>query len=431
MTHRFSTSLFLPHPVRFGVLLGVFVLPFASVTPARAQTLPNTLTLSAGDYQEIVPADTIARFVPIRTVSALDPQWRSEIEDTETCPSRLPFCDAFQSRATRQHTRIRLESTPDAAAVGDFVTAFATRSDHDPIDATFRVDSGEVRADRQAVPGVALRRPESAALLLHALQTETSSQPLTLALPVDYSAPRITADLLTKLGHAEQIGEGHTDFHGSPKNRIFNINRALDQFRGVFIAPGEEFSFVEHLGPVDGEHGYLPELVIKDNKTEPEFGGGICQVSSTVFRAAIYSGMKVTARRNHAYPVRYYTPYGLDATVYIPKPDLRFINNTPGYVLMDPVVSGTTLTFRFYGTRDGRTVTIDGPHILESHPDGSMKTTFTQTVTDASGGVVVNDSFPSSYKSPALFPHPGDVPLTKKPDNWTAQQWKDYQKLHS
>jgi vancomycin resistance protein YoaR len=264
-----------------------------------------------------------------------------------------------------------------------------------------------------------LELDESAAVASIRLAVEADRE--TVSLPVSATPPTIGSTDPAALGIRELVAEGTTNFRGSPKNRIFNINRALEQFQGVLIVPGAEFSFVKQLGDVDGEHGYLPELVIKNNKTEPEFGGGICQVSSTMFRTAINGGMKITARRNHAYPVSYYKPYGMDATVYIPAPDFRFVNNTPGNILILSSVEGTSLTFRFYGTKDGRQVEIDGPHILESNPDGSMKTTFSQKVTDSSGTVLFNDTFPSSYKSPSLFPHPQD--LTVKPADWSKKQW--------
>ena len=181
------------------------------------------------------------------------------------------------------------------------------------------------------------------------------------------------------------------------------------------------------LGPVDGEHGYKEELVIRDNETKPEYGGGICQVSTTVFRGAIYTGMKITQRRNHSYPVHYYTPTGFDATVYIPAPDLRFINNTPGHILLNMEMDDTKLIFKYYGTDDGRTTEMDGPHVTERQENGAMKTYFTQTVTDKVGTIIVHDILKSNYKSPDDYPHPGDVAkLTSKPDNWSKSQWKDY-----
>ena len=162
-------------------------------------------------------------------------------------------------------------------------------------------------------------------------------------------------------------------------------------------------------------------LVIKNNVTTPEFGGGICQVSTTVFRAAIFSGLKITARKNHAYPVHYYNPQGFDATVYIPRPDLKFINNTPGYILIQAHIDleKKELTFDFYGTDDGRKTEVDGPHIISRGANGAMKTIFTQKVFDKNGSLFINDSFKSNYASPNKYPHPGQkTTFTKKPKNF-------------
>ncbi|KKQ46433.1 MAG: VanW family protein [Candidatus Moranbacteria bacterium GW2011_GWC2_37_8] len=151
-------------------------------------------------------------------------------------------------------------------------------------------------------------------------------------------------------------------------------------------------------------------------------------MSSTAFRAAIYSGLKITARRNHAYPVSYYNPQGMDATVYVPNPDMKFLNNTPGYILIQTKIEGTQLTFSFYGTNDGRTINIDGPRIIEKQPDGSLKATFTQNVITKDGTEIINDIFNSSYDSPYRYPHPGGPILTVKPANWSADEWKAYKK---
>jgi vancomycin resistance protein YoaR len=277
--------------------------------------------------------------------------------------------------------------------------------------------------------GQELQATESLDAIKKALLEE--GQELTVTLPITTSEPNIKASDQQKLGLKELIGEGQSNFAGSPKNRIYNIKRALQQFTGVVVLPGEEFSFVKYLGVVDGSTGYLPELVIRNNKTEPEFGGGICQVSSTVFRAAIYSGLKITERRNHSYAVQYYKPYGMDATIYIPRPDFKFLNNTGAAIVMQPEVSGTELIFRFFGTRDGRVATVDGPHILEKNGDGSIKkTVFTQIVKDANGGEMIKDSFTSNYKSPKDFPHPGEeqANLTEKPKDWSTKQWEEYKK---
>ena len=113
-----------------------------------------------------------------------------------------------------------------------------------------------------------------------------------IELPYTTTEPKIKSSRASSLGINTLIGEGVSNFRGSPKNRIFNINVATEKFNGVLISPGEEFSFVKTLGEVDGEHGYAPELVIKKDKTEPEFGGGICQVSTTAFRAATFKARR-------------------------------------------------------------------------------------------------------------------------------------------
>ncbi|MEK7145729.1 MAG: VanW family protein, partial [Patescibacteria group bacterium] len=196
---------------------------------------------------------------------------------------------------------------------------------------------------------------------LAALNSEQSE----VTLVVTEVQPEITTpDSLRAKGVTELLGYGYSSFSGSPANRIYNVNRGMNQFNGTLIEPGEEFSFTGNMGPIDGEHGWLPELVIKGDETVPEYGGGLCQVSSTMFRAALYTGLPITARKNHSYAVRYYAVpfgYGLDATVYDPAPDLKFVNNTPGAILVQGYTEGSDAYFVFYGSNDGRSVKMEGP----------------------------------------------------------------------
>jgi len=156
---------------------------------------------------------------------------------------------------------------------------------------------------------------------------------------------------------------------------------------------------------VGPKEGYLPELVIKKGETIPEYGGGLCQVSSTAFRGAVQAGLEITERQNHAYPVRYYSPQGTDATIYPPHPDLRFKNNTPAYILIQTKIKGNKLYFEFYGSDDGRKVELIGPKTYDKKEDGSMKAVWTEKVSDKDGNPVLEKKFYSIYKSPALYPH--------------------------
>lgn len=166
-----------------------------------------------------------------------------------------------------------------------------------------------------------------------------------------------------ELGLREIIGTGTSQFAGSPPNRRHNIRVGANSLHGLLIKPGEEFSLLKALGEIDGKHGYLPELVIKENKTVPEYGGGLCQIGTTVFRTTFNSGLPVTQRRNHSYRVVYYEPAGTDATIYDPAPDYRFVNDTGHHILIQARLEGNTLAFDFWGTKDGRQVEYTKPVI--------------------------------------------------------------------
>lgn len=381
----------------------------------------RALVIRAGVFETPVPEDTLRSFSSIETEFLPTSTIPSEMENVSRCTVPI-FCGDFGfSRRSREKAYVATHIRADLPSISRYVDSVTRDADSDAKGARFgENEAREIVLLEEGQAGQKLDRPGAVLAIRDAL--ESGSEQATL--PVTRIDPPVPSDP-ERLGIRELIAEGTTDFRGSTVSRIHNIRRALEQFQGLVIAPGEEFSFVGNLGEVDGEHGYLPELVIKYDRTEPEYGGGICQVSSTLFRAAINAGFKITARKNHAYPVSYYKPYGMDATVYIPSPDMRFVNNTPSHVLIQSEIVGTKLSFRLYGTDDGREVVVDGPHILESNPDGSMKTTFSQTVTDSAGGTVIADEFRSSYKSPDLFPHPEDI-LTEKPDDWSKKQWQEY-----
>lgn len=160
--------------------------------------------------------------------------------------------------------------------------------------------------------------------------------------------------LAEEYGIRELIGWGTSDFTGSPKNRRTNIKNGVNRLWGWMIAPGEEFGLIEKLKPFDASGGYVQELVIKGNRTIREYGGGLCQIGTTTFRAVMGAGLPVTERRNHSFRVRYYEPVGTDATLYDPAPDFKFVNDTENHVLMITKMFENKLRFEFWGTRDGR-----------------------------------------------------------------------------
>jgi len=226
----------------------------------------------------------------------------------------------------------------------------------------------------------------------------------TTPIVADKALPEIRLWQTNQLGIKALVGQGLSNFAGSPANRKHNIKTAVAKLNGYILNPDEEFSFNNFLGQTGPEQGYLAELVIKKDKTTPEYGGGACQVSTTFFRAAVNSGLKITERQNHSFPVVYYNPQGFDATVYDPKPDLRFVNNTPNHLLIHSYVQGNQVFVDFYATDDSRKINIKGPYILESNENGSMKAILTQEVYKLSGEELEKQVFYSNYKSPDLYP---------------------------
>lgn len=227
-----------------------------------------------------------------------------------------------------------------------------------------------------------------------------------VALKLQNIKPEIAESDLGRLGIKELIGSGISSTSGSSWNRLVNIKVGSAKINGYLIKPDEVFSLDTSLGPIDGEHSYTQELVIKENKTVPEYGGGLCQVGTTTFRAALLAGLPIVERKNHAYRVHYYEwPYGpgVDATIYPPHPDVQFKNDTGHYILLQTKLVGSILTYDLYGTRNGRAGRINKPVVLWSLPDGSLATTFTRDII-VNGKVIETNEFKSIYNSPNLYP---------------------------
>lgn len=286
-----------------------------------------------------------------------------------------------------------------ADQIKDFLIELAPSINKEPVNASLAVSDGKVTTFSLSQNGLQLKTEESAQKISH----EIISGHQEISLEVDEIPPQISSETIDTLGLVNLIGVGSSNYAGSPKNRVHNISIGAAKMNDILLKPGEEFSFNEHIGEIGAEQGYLPELVIKSGKTVPEYGGGLCQVSTTLFRAAVNSGFKITERYPHAFPVRYYNPQGFDATIYPPHPDLRFLNDTKNNILIQSKIKGTELTFEIYGTNDSREVKIVGPTILKSNPDGSMKTVLYQDIY-RDGNLERRDQFWSNYKSPALYP---------------------------
>ena len=226
-------------------------------------------------------------------------------------------------------------------------------------------DNGDIAFEGTATDGIEVSAERLTRLLEMALNKDITD----VEIPLVKTLAQVTVDEeLYERGITELVSTGYSGYWGSPYNRQHNIRVAIGRYDGVMVEPGETFSFGEILGEVDGSTGYAKELVIKEGETIPEYGGGICQVSSTLFRAILFGGLPIVERYPHSYAVSYYSyplGYGLDATVYPPQVDLKFLNDMDTPLLIQAYQEGQEAYFKFYGTKDGREVALDGPYISD------------------------------------------------------------------
>ncbi len=182
------------------------------------------------------------------------------------------------------------------------------------------------------------------------------------------------------LGITELVATGQTFYAGSSAERMKNIGAATASQHGVIVKPGEVYSFDNYLGDVSLDKGYAEALIIYNGQTVKGVGGGVCQVSTTAFRAAFNGGYPIIERWPHAYRVGWYERGfgpGLDATVFSPAVDFKFKNDTPYHILIEAYANDAAgrLTFKFYSTSDGRQVTISDPLIenVVPHPEDKIE----------------------------------------------------------
>lgn len=235
-----------------------------------------------------------------------------------------------------------------------------TEINQTPVEAKFDITEGKVTEFQISEDGIELNTIESFSEIENIVLNSTSTE---VELNTKILKSKATTDNINELGIKEIIGTGSSKFTGSPSNRRHNIQTGADTLNGLLIKPDEEFSLITALGDIDKESGYLPELVIKDNKTIPEYGGGLCQIGTTLFRTVLAAGLEVTMRRNHSYRVSYYEPAGTDATIYDPWPDFKFKNDTNKHILIQTHIDGDDIWFDFWGTNDGRVATTTYPTI--------------------------------------------------------------------
>ncbi len=226
-----------------------------------------------------------------------------------------------------------------------------------------KTGSGTIVFDGVGLTGRTVDVNTAADLTVAALEQSVTE----ISLPVTETQPVIHVEdpALIDQGITEVVTVGESVFAGSPVNRRHNIGVGLARFNGTLIPANSVFSFNKILGVVDGSTGYRKELVIKGDRTEPDFGGGLCQISTTAYRGIWEYGFPILKRKNHSYTVLYYSPPGTDATVYPGSVDMTFKNDLPTALLIQTYQEKDHAYFIYYGTRATRTTQIVGPYLYD------------------------------------------------------------------
>ena len=317
----------------------------------------------------------------------------------------------------------------------------------EPVDARFHFNegTGQLEPISPSTEGRALDVGASVVRIVQELAAGNRYVPLVVqAVPPRYPDTATAAEL----GIVELVAEGDSYFIGSPSGRDHNIRLAAPKFDGIVVAPGETFSFNHYLGEVTAEAGYDESYITAGEQLAIEVGGGICQVSTTAFRAAFWGGYPIVNRWYHHYRVGYYelmgAGVGMDATVYSPQVDFRFTNDRPYPLLIETEVEETAhrLVFRFYSTDDGRRVEREEPVVSDETEPGppiyqldqelepgtvirwqsavnGLTATVERRVYDAAGNLLYHDTFVSQYapRRAAYHHGPGYEPPEEEADS--------------
>jgi vancomycin resistance protein YoaR len=323
-------------------------------------------------------------------------------------------------------------------------TALAKRVDKPPVNADWAVAKSGIRVIPDQ-PGHVLDVPRSAKSVLRAaLVTAPELRSATL------TVEQVSADRTTAEARAMDIKgtvASYETFYGGDPNRIHNVQLVAHLIDKHVIAPGETFSFNGATGARTANKGFREAPVIINGELQTALGGGVCQVSTTTFNAAYEAGLPIVSRTNHALYISHY-PQGRDATVNYPDTDLKFTNDTGHWLLLRTWIGPSSLTVALYGTPVHRRVVSEtaplvvtgpppvrkikdpslfvGQTVVDASGSSSLKTSNKRTVYDASGKVLSDTTFYSSYRGEMRVirvgtkPRPNDQTGTTTTDTTTT-----------
>ncbi|MFZ2206318.1 MAG: VanW family protein [Microgenomates group bacterium] len=318
--------------------------------------------------------------MPVATLSATLTNTRPDIDTafdqayivgrSSHVPSRI--LQTLISTTGIQIYKFPLKVTYSKQPIQEALTHLIDQYESPPINAKFQFENGKVTVFEHEENGLHIETGKALQMIDEYIQS-LINKPLskTIAVQSTVVKPTVTLSQTNTYGIEELIAEGVSDYTHSIPQRIHNLLLGTSKFNGVLIPKGATFSFNETVGDISSSTGYQPAYIIKDGKTVLGDGGGICQVSTTLFRAVLNAGLPIVEHHSHAYRVGYYendAKPGLDATVFGPTVDFKFVNNTPASILIQTSADeeNNKLSFKFYGKKDKRTIELSTPIISDN-----------------------------------------------------------------
>lgn len=351
------------------------------------------------DYSAAInKACTIVRpIVPVKTVSSSDTTTDSAVttEQAVTTDTAITTNSSISPNVPAVKPlpiiNLKLNLVYDKPSINDFLKKLSLKINSNPINSVMTI-KGKDFFFSDSKNGTSLNLTKAASLIIHALIPGKTTN---LALPVDAVQAKYTKDNLLSIKIKDELGEYTTWFRQSDVNRVDNIKLASANANNFIVMPGEIFSINKEIGPRLEKNGFKLAHVIVNNRFVDGIGGGICQVSTTLYNAALLADLKIVERDHHSIPSTY-VPVGRDATVSGDAKDLKFQNTTSSPLYISNVVDKNKITFKIYGKKDdpNRRVKIK-TQILEYKPS---KTITVEDPTLPKGQSVLDVSPHPSYK---------------------------------
>ena len=325
-----------------------------------------------------------------------------------------PATASAETTASGAYERMALVAGFEPSRLGQAIATMTAGIGRPARDAAFVATDGSVKI----TPSQVGNGPDLAGLATDLARACVGTGPREATLRLSETQPKLTTEAARAMGVSDRISTFTTTYSSSNKARVDNVHLLASALDYKLIPPGGIFSFNATAGERTAAKGYQEAPAIVNGKLVPQLGGGVCQVGTTFFNTVFFAGLPVVERRNHSFYISHY-PKGRDATVSWGGPDLKFKNDTAGWILIRTAFTNTSLTVSLYGTNPGYTVTYatgaftnpvpfkvvetkdpklaKGARVVEDAGITGRRITVVRTVSKGTT-VVRTDTFVSTYK---------------------------------